>query len=90
MINQLLLGAITTLALAISLILLRFWRTTRDRFFVFFSAAFAMMGIVRLLLAVVPRLNEREPLIYILNLVAMLLIVYAIVDKNRKAKEPRP
>ena len=88
MINQLLLGAITTLAMAIALIWLRFWRTTHDRFFLFFAAAFALMAIVRLFLAVVPRLNEREPLIYGLNLLAMLLIIYAIIDKNRKAKPP--
>jgi hypothetical protein len=88
MINQLLLGAITTIAVAIALIWLRFWRTTRDRFFLFFAAAFALISVVRLLLAVVPRLNEREPLIYGLNLLAMLLIVYAIIDKNRKAKPP--
>jgi len=55
----------------------------------FCAAAFALMGVVRLLLAVVPRLNEREPLIYMLNLLAMLLIVYAIMDKNGKAKPPR-
>jgi len=84
MINQFLLGAITAVDLGIAIVLLRSWRTTRDRFFLFFAAAFTLMGVVRLLLAIVPRLTEHEPLIYLLNLLAMAVIIFAIVDKNRK------
>jgi len=88
MTNQILLGAITALGLAIALILLRFWRTTRDRFFLFFAASFALMALVRLLLASLRHLSEREPLIYVLNLLAMVLLAYAIIDKNRKMNPP--
>ncbi len=86
--NQLLLGATAAVALTIGLFLMKFWRSTGDRFFVFFAAAFGLMAAVRLLLALVPHLNEREPLIYGLHLIAMLIIVFAIIDKNSKAKTP--
>lgn len=88
MTNEVLLGAIAALGFATALILLRSWRMTRDRFFLFLAASFSLMALVRLLLATLRHLSEREPLIYLLNLLAMLVLVYAIVDKNRKIRPP--
>lgn len=61
----------------------RFWRETGDRLFVFFAAAFALLAVQRGLLAIGPMLPLDSIWYYLLRLVAFLLIVAAIVDKNR-------
>lgn len=81
--KMMLLGAMAMASFTICLILLRFWKTTRDRFFMFFAAAFAIEGIRRIIFGVMPHLSEQEPLFYLLQLLAFLFIVYAIIDKNR-------
>jgi peptidoglycan/LPS O-acetylase OafA/YrhL len=82
----LLLGAIAMASFTIALIFLRFWATTRDRFFGFFAAAFAIAGGGRVIQALVPQSNEQAPLIYLTQLAAFLVIIYAIIDKNRAMK----
>lgn len=66
-----------------ALFFLRFWRTTRDRLFVYFAVAFAILAINRAALALVTHAQESTPYFYILRLLAFLLIAYAIIDKNR-------
>jgi uncharacterized membrane protein HdeD (DUF308 family) len=61
----------------------RFWRRTLDRLFVWFSTAFLLLGVERLMLAVTHANETSSPLIYVLRLVAFGLIIAAIVDKNR-------
>lgn len=61
----------------------RFWRQTRDRLFAFFSAAFTILAIQRTLLIDEFALFENQTWSYLLRLFAFLLILYAIVDKNR-------
>ena len=90
MLKLMLLGALAMASFTISLIFLRFWKTTRDRFFLFFAAAFFIEAVRRVLLGAISHSNEQEPLFYILQLVAFLVIVYAIVDKNRSlGRAPR-
>jgi hypothetical protein len=62
---------------------LRYWRRTDDRFFALFSIAFALLGLERLGLAL--RNAPEEPLagMYFIRLAAFLLIIIAILDKNR-------
>jgi uncharacterized membrane protein HdeD (DUF308 family) len=81
--NQLMLGAIVMATLVAALFFLRFWRDTRDRFFLFFALAFLGEGVNRLLLALTAVSQEREPLLYLVRLVAFGLILAAILDKNR-------
>jgi hypothetical protein len=69
---------------AIGLFFLRFWHTTRDRFFAFFAAAFWAMALNWTVLAIAHPQNEARHLIYLIRVVAFLLISYAIVDKNKK------
>ncbi|MGZ3306540.1 MAG: DUF5985 family protein [Asticcacaulis sp.] len=78
-----LLGAIAMASFLISLIFIRFWKTTRDRFFLFFAAAFAIAGAGRIILGAVPHSDDQTPLIYLTQLLAFLVIIYAIIDKNR-------
>jgi uncharacterized membrane protein HdeD (DUF308 family) len=81
--NQLMLGAIAMANLIIGLFFLRFWKKTRDRFFLFFAVAFILEGINRVLLGLSQGSNENEPIFYLVRLVSYVLILIAIVDKNR-------
>jgi hypothetical protein len=65
---------------------LRFWRQTRDRLFFFFSAAFGLLAIQRALVVPEFALVEDKTWAYGLRLLAFVLIVYAIVMKNRERR----
>lgn len=81
--NQLLIGAIAMACFTISLFFLRFWRKTGDRFFSFFALAFFVEGMNRAILGLTTVPSEAEPFFYIIRLLSFLLILIAIVDKNR-------
>jgi hypothetical protein len=63
----------------------RFWRRSRDRLFAVFGAAFWLLGLQRLALATHPEWNGEYATLYLLRLVAFLMILGAIIDKNRTA-----
>jgi hypothetical protein len=69
--------------LVAGLYFLRFWRDSRDRLFAIFAAAFVLLALQRLLLALEVALMEDHVWAYVIRLLAFLLILYAIVDKNR-------
>ena len=77
-----LVGAVMMACFIITLFFLRFWKTTRDRFFLFFAVSFCLEGIVRLMLGLSKYPDEEQPLVYLIRLFAFLLIVLAIIDKN--------
>ena len=79
---QLISGILAAGYLVAALFFLRFRRETGDRLFLVFSVAFALLAVQRLALALTTR---SETLIYGLRLLAFVLILAAIVDKNRKA-----
>lgn len=76
-------GAIAMASLVISLFFLRFWKTTRDRFFLFFSASFLLEAINRVLTGISVLQNEESPVYYLIRLIAYSLIIIAIIDKNK-------
>lgn len=86
--EQILLGAIAMASLVVALFFLRSWRDTRDRFFLFFATAFAAEGLDRVALGLMNVSEETAPYFYLVRLFSFLLILAAIVDKNRK-KPPR-
>ncbi|MBI3264394.1 MAG: hypothetical protein HYZ58_14775 [Acidobacteria bacterium] len=61
----------------------RFWRETRDRLFAFFGAAFWVLGGSYVVLALLAITDEALPYAYLIRLVAFIIILAAIVDKNR-------
>jgi Family of unknown function (DUF5985) len=63
----------------------RFWRTTRDRLFLFFAGAFATLALNRVSLALVDPALELQHYVYLVRLFAFLLLIVGIVDKNRRA-----
>lgn len=82
-------GAIAMGYAVASLFFLRFWRGTHDRLFLIFGGAFAVLGIQRLALVLSRELAEDQTVLYLVRLVAFLLILWAIIDKNR-ASPQRP
>lgn len=85
---QFLYGALAMTCVAIGVFFINFWRlgSPRDRFFLFFTAAFWALGGswgVHLLYAAS---SETGPHVYVLRVVAFLIIIVAIVDKNRRAR----
>ena len=82
--DNFLIGIIAAMSLVIALFFLRFWRTTRDRFFLFFALSFLIEAINRALMVSVTGWLENSPSFYMIRLLAYLLIIVAILDKNRK------
>ena len=76
-------GAIVMGYLVAGLFFLRFWRDTRDRLFLIFSLAFWLLGTQRVALALSSSPAETRTGLYLLRLFAFLLILAAIIDKNR-------
>jgi hypothetical protein len=66
------------------LFFLRFWRETRDRFFVFFAVAFLALAAERVALVAVAVDESMRHYFYVLRLFAFLLIIIGIADKNRQ------
>ena len=88
MINDVLVGGIATASIAAGLFFFRFWRTTRDRFFLFFALSFWIEGTNRLVLWHWVGVNEDAAGYYLIRIVAYGLIIAAIVDKNRARTRP--
>ena len=76
-------GAILMGYLVAGLFFLRFWRETRDRLFLIFAIAFAILGGQRIALLLTLGQTETRTGVYLIRLFAFLLILGAIVDKNR-------
>ena len=83
---QTLCGALACAAGVVGLFFLRYWRLSGDRFFVFFAAAFWIMAVNWGALAAISPTNEARHLVYLARLLAFLLILVAIVDKNRQSR----
>jgi hypothetical protein len=77
-------GMCAAMAMAIGLFFLKFWHDNRDRLFGYFAIAFWLMSLGWVLLAFVPYDADRVPYVYGLRLFAFLLVVVAIIDKNRE------
>ncbi len=70
----------------IGLFFLRFWKKTRDHFFLFFAVAFGLEGLNRTLLGLIQSSSENEPIFYLVRLLSFILILIAIVNKNKTNK----
>ncbi len=86
MLRSMLNGAVAMACLASALFFLRFWKQSRDRLFSFFSLAFVLMAVNAVAAALLDVADERRHFIYVVRLIAFLLILYAIWDKNRAGR----
>lgn len=82
MIESFLIGVIATASVTAGLFFLRFWRDTRDSFFLAFAASFLIEGLNRVSVLFLPRPNEGSAWIYLVRLFSFLLILMAIARKN--------
>jgi hypothetical protein len=64
---------------------LRFWSTTKDRFFGLFSTAFWLMAANQAVASFARSARGEEPLAYLLRLGAFILVIVALMDKNLSA-----
>jgi len=85
MIEGFLLGVVVTSSIVAAGFFYRFWRRTQDRLFLAFAAAFLIEGLNRLSFLFIELPNEGSPAIYSVRLLAFLIILMAIVAKNRSA-----
>lgn len=84
--HQLLLGALAMSTLVVAVIFLRYWRDGGDRFFLYFAFSFFVQAVNRVALALSDSPAEGNPWHYTVRLLAYLLILAAIIDKNRPRK----
>ena len=76
-------GALTAGFLVAALHFARFWRESRDRLFLYFAAAFVLIGTNSFALGLSTPQGDVRVFVYGLRLAGFLLILYAIYDKNQ-------
>ena len=86
MATNLMAGAIVMGYAVCGLFFLRFWRRTGDRLFLVFALAFWVLGLQRLAMAFTEPVEESRTGLYLIRLFAFLLILWAIIDKNRAGR----
>jgi hypothetical protein len=87
--EELLMGAIAMASIVAALFFLRFWRDTGDRLFLIFALSFFLLASPRVGLVLSwpefrQGLEEGHTHWYWVRLAAFLLILVAIIDKNRR------
>ena len=82
--SELVAGLLVMGQAVIALYFARFYRDTRDRLFLWFAAAFAILSLQRLGLAVGLDRGFDPLWSYGARLLAFLLLLYGIFDKNRR------
>lgn len=81
-------GALTTAYAVIALFFFKFSARTGDRLFALFATGFLILALQRLVLTVAGEWGRETVWLYGLRLLAFVIIVYAIVDKNRVVSRP--
>lgn len=84
MIYEVISGALMVCCFVAGLFFLKFWKKTHDRLFMLFSLSFFLLSFERLLLGYLGATNEPMPMVYLIRLIAFLLIIFAIINKNKE------
>jgi hypothetical protein len=74
-------------SLVAGVLFLRFWRDTSDRLFLWFAFAFWMFALNWSALSLFRTADEARYLYFVPRLLGFVLILIAIVDKNRSPAE---
>lgn len=82
-------GAVAMASAVAMLFFLRFWRQTRDSFFLLFAVAFGIDSMTRVVLGIGRFSEETQPLIFLARLLMFSLIIIAIIRKNRPGRRKR-
>jgi hypothetical protein len=83
-VNLFMWGALSAASLTVSFFFLRFWRLSGERLFLFFTLAFVAFAINWAGLALAQTSDESRHYLYLVRLLAFVLILIGIVDKNRR------
>lgn len=83
-------GALMMCFVTISMFFARFWLATRDKLFANFAISFLILALERYFLLILDPTYEARSYIYVSRLVAFLIIIYAIVEKNRAINSRKP
>jgi hypothetical protein len=86
--RDLLSGALAAGTLVVALHFLKYWRQTADRLFGFFAVAFVLLAANAVGVGLTDPQGEFRAVVYGIRLVAFLVILYAIYDKNRSRDDP--
>jgi hypothetical protein len=89
-IRPMLAGGLAAGYLVAMLFFFRFWRDTRDRLFLLFGIAFLIFAGQRAALAFGPDSLEDQTPLFLLRLAGYVLILVAIVDRNRRPGSGAP
>ena len=79
-----LLGGLIASCFYAAIFFLRFWHRTRDRFHALFAAAMALLALNWAGVAATRAAAEPHSEIYVARLLAFVLILIAIIDRNRR------
>jgi predicted permease len=85
-VNAFLWGGSAVASWVVGLFFMRFWRKEHDRFFAIFAAAFWVLAVNWIGLALTDPQDEARTLFYLVRMVAYLAILGAIIDKNRSSR----
>jgi hypothetical protein len=77
-------GSIAMACFVIGLVFVKYWRLSRDRFFLWFAAAFWAFMVGWILKLIGPDYSEHTHFLYLPRLVGFVLILIAIIMKNRR------
>ena len=81
-VDAFLLGVIATTSITAAIFFLKFWKRTHDSLFLAFGVAFLIEGVNRITVLEVERPNEGSPWTYVVRLIAFLIILAGILNKN--------
>ncbi|MGZ3160011.1 MAG: DUF5985 family protein, partial [Burkholderiaceae bacterium] len=70
-----LIGSIAMASMTAGIFFLRFWKMTKDRFFLFFAASFLIEGINRFLLGLMNDPSDDSIIYYVIRLLSYSLIL---------------
>jgi uncharacterized protein DUF5985 len=77
-------------SLIAGVLFLRFWRETGDRLFLWFASAFSMFTVHWTAISLLQPAVEARHWFYVLRLIGFLLILAAIIEKNRPRSSRPP
>lgn len=80
-------GVLAMASLVAALFFLRYWRVSRERLFAFFALAFLGLATNWTVLAMVdhPADEAQQADAYVIRLVAFVILIIGIIDKNRRS-----
>lgn len=76
-------GMIAAGFLVAALFFLRYYRSTRDALFIYFTVGFVLMALEKLAVLIVPDWFPEPPWLFIVRLLAFIAIGAGIWEKNR-------